>query len=169
MLWAAVLVSSSCFAFIPTADLQYRTAAQYTSLNLAADDKNPKTIDPLSKTSWYVVEAFGNVFGKKKSKSEEKEMDYSTDAPPQSIEETLQRIQDDFKRSYFLSGEVDALIYDEKCVFSDPFVSFEGRDRFITNLANLGSFVTKFSVRPLEFKADDPLNVKTKVVDWQSC
>ena len=112
------------------------------------------------KGSSAIVEAFGNVFGKKKS---EEETEYSIDAPPQSIQETLQRIQDDFGRSYFLSGDVDALIYDENCIFSDPFVSFAGRERFISNLANLGSFVTKFSARQLEFKADDPLYVKTKV------
>ena len=54
-----------------------------------------------------------------------------------------------------MSGQVDKLIYDEKCVFADPFVSFEGRDRFVDNLANLGSLITKYSARPLDYKVEE--------------
>jgi hypothetical protein len=48
----------------------------------------------------------------------------------------MERIQLDNDRSYFLSGEVDKLIYDEQCVFAD-------RDRIVEKLANLGSVITK--------------------------
>ena len=123
-------------------------------------DTPSEDIDPLAKTSWYVVEAFGNLFGAKKT---EEETPVSLENPPQSLQETLQRIKEDYSRSYFLSGEVDALIYDEHCTFSDPFVSFDGRDRFISNLSNLGSFITKYSVRPLEFEEVEPTLIKTKV------
>jgi len=131
-------------------------------------DGDEKKVDLLSKASWYGVEAFGNLFGKQKqkeAKGDNEIMTISLDQPPSSLQETLQRIQDDFDRSYFLSGEVDALIYTEDCTFSDPFVSFDGRDRFITNLANLGSFITKYSVKKLTFEPDqkDPTFVKTKV------
>jgi hypothetical protein len=59
---------------------------------------------------------------------------------PTSLQETLARIQLDNDRSYFLSGKVDTLIYDPDCIFSDPFISFRGRDHFVDHLANLGSF-----------------------------
>ena len=68
-----------------------------------------------------------------------------------------------------LSGAYRPKIY---CIFrgfrltffcSDPFVSFEGRDRFIANLANLGSFITKYSVKTLEFEESSTVFVKTKV------
>jgi hypothetical protein len=154
-----------CLAFLPI-DITTRFQYGQSVLKQAGKDDSPSAIDPIAKTSWYVVEAFGNVFGKggKTNKGDA----IALDRPPQSVQETLRRIRDDFGRSYFLSGDVDALIYDEQCVFSDPFVSFEGRDRFITNLANLGSFVTKFSVRPIAFNAEDPLNVKTKVCNFGS-
>jgi hypothetical protein len=53
----------------------------------------------------------------------------ATGATPQSLEETMQSIlQLDKDGYYFLSGQVDEEIYDPTCVFSDPFVSFEGQD-----------------------------------------
>ena len=45
-------------------------------------------------------------------------------------------------RDYFVSGQVDAALYAEDCVFADPFASFAGRQRFIDNLQNLGAFIT---------------------------
>lgn len=130
-----------------------------------SESSTTKEDDPLAKGAWYAVEAFGNLFGTatKRKEDEEGANYYSLNEPPKSLQETLQRIKDDNDRSYFLSGEVDRLIYDEMCTFSDPFVSFEGRDRFISNLANLGSFITKYSVRPLGYEVQEDNFVKTKV------
>jgi Uncharacterized conserved protein (DUF2358) len=83
------------------------------------------------------------------------------DEPPRSLQETLARLEDDNNRAYFLSGQVDKLIYDKKCVFSDPFVSFQGRDRFVENLANLGSFITKYNAKPLSYNVQGA-TVETK-------
>jgi hypothetical protein len=130
-----------------------------------SESSTTKEADPLAKGAWYAVEAFGNLFGAATTRKEDEEgpNNYSLDEPPKSLQETLQRIKDDNDRSYFLSGEVDRLIHDEMCTFSDPFVSFEGRDRFISNLANLGSFITKYSVRPLGYEVQEDGFVKTKV------
>jgi hypothetical protein len=121
-------------------------------------------MNPLTRASWYAVETFGNVFGSKEKAESQATTDFSK--APASLQETLTRIQLDNDRSYFLSGEVDKLIYDEDCVFADPFVSFKGRDRFVDNLANLGSFITKYSAKLLDYQvADDGSNeVKTKVM-----
>ena len=135
-------------------------------------DNDSKTIakenmNLATKASWYAVEAFGKVFGSKSNNTSDigpnvvKSIDLTR--APTSLEETLDRIQLDNDRSYFLSGEVDALIYDEKCVFSDPFVAFEGRDRFVDNLANLGSFITKYSSKVLSYQAEGT-TVTTKVM-----
>jgi len=68
-------------------------------------DKEPskkglkEDIDPLTKVSWYAVEAFGKVFGSKEEVAS-KAKNFSTDAPPQSIAETLARIQVDNEREY---------------------------------------------------------------------
>jgi len=123
--------------------------------------------EALKKTAWYATEAFGKVFGRRSDNNAA-----STDVPPSSSEETLRRIRSDvIDRSYFLSGEVDRLIYSEDCVFADPFVSFSGRDRFIDNLANLGSFITNYDARLISFDTDvvdgdesDPLTVSSKIM-----
>jgi len=129
-------------------------------LEMKQTNSKEKEIDSLAKVAWYGVEQFGNLFGKKK---QGEAIPINLESSPQSTEETLQRIQDDFDRSYFLSGEVDEKIYDEQCTFRDPFVSFQGKQRFIDNLANLGSFITRYSVRPLTFEQVDSSLVLTKV------
>jgi hypothetical protein len=116
------------------------------------ESKNTKEVDLLTKASWYGVEVFGKVFGSKRDSSTSA---YSLEQPPSSVEETKARLQADNNREYFLSGEVDKCIYDDQCVFADPFVSFKGRDRFVENLANLGSFITKYSAKPLSYYEED--------------
>jgi hypothetical protein len=135
----------------------------------ASRQESSTTKNPLELASWYAVEAFGKVFGTKKSDGGVVESDQAItliaiNKPPSSLEETLKRIQLDNDRSYFLSGEVDGLIYDDKCTFADPFVSFDGRDRFIENLSNLGSFITNYDAKMIKFEVDnDGSEVVTKV------
>ena len=135
---------------------------------LAKDNKDQQTRNNplLTKASWYAVEAFGKVFGSKnasKDNDDDNDLDLTIKSPT-SLQETLARIQLDNDRSYFLSGKVDTLIYDPDCIFSDPFVSFKGRDRFVDNLANLGSFITKYSAKMIDYTAEEPTSsVKTKV------
>jgi hypothetical protein len=119
--------------------------------------KDKKTGDsdpdnPFTKASWYAVEVFGKVFGSAPVDNVERAIDY--DAPPISLEETIRRLQADNDREYFLSGQVDELIYDLDCEFADPFVSFRGRSRFVENLQNLGSFITEYSARPLDYSTE---------------
>ena len=138
------------------------------------DEKGDDELNPIVKASWYAVEAFGKIFAPKggsmtepsgKDADDDEELDLSK--PPSSLQETMDRIQLDNDRSYFLSGEVDKLIYDKDCVFADPFVSFQGRDRFVENLSNLGSFITKYSARMLSCDSTDS-TVATKVSDFCS-
>ena len=131
------------------------------------DTTTEENMTLLTKASWYGVEAFGKVFGSKSDNTASidptvgKSIDLTQ--PPTCLQETLDRIQLDNDRSYFLSGNVDTLIYDEKCIFSDPFVAFEGRDRFVDNLANLGSFITKYSAKLLSYQTEGT-TVTTKVM-----
>ena len=130
---------------------------------LAARKNSDDTVpDVVTKVSWYAVEAFGNLF-KKSDSNNAAAMVVSIDLPPKSIQETQERIRIDNERYYFLSGTIDKLIYSDDCTFADPFVSFKGRDRFVQNLSNLGSFITKYSVKPLEYRiASDENAVITK-------
>lgn len=131
------------------------------------------TKNPLELASWYAVEAFGKAFGSKKDSNGDASSDgggggapaIDTTKPPSSLSETLERIRLDNDRSYFLSGEVDRLIYDEECTFADPFVSFDGRERFIDNLANLGSFITNYDARMIKYDVEkDGREIFTKVM-----
>ena len=135
----------------------------------ASRQESSTSKNPLELASWYAVETFGKVFGIKKSDVGVVESDQTStlidiNKPPSSLEETLKRIQLDNDRSYFLSGEVDGLIYDDRCTFADPFVSFDGRDRFIENLSNLGSFITNYDAKMIKFEVEnDGREVITKV------
>lgn len=142
---AAIIQGASAFV-PPNFLLQKRRFA------LAA--KDPKVPDAISKASWYAVEAFGKIFGRDNTASSSAQTSYSLDQPPATMKETQERLQIDNEREYFLSGEVDKLIYSEDCMFADPFVSFQGRDRFVENLANLGSFITEYTARPLDYRAE---------------
>jgi hypothetical protein len=127
------------------------------------DDGKKESLNPIAKASWYAVEVFGKVFGDSTTTTDVAVV--STSGAPRSLEETTQRIQLDNDRSYFLSGQVDEEIYDVNCIFSDPFVSFEGRDRFVDNLANLGSFITNYSAKVLDNRQVDETTVQTRVSD----
>lgn len=47
-----------------------------------------------------------------------------------SREEAVARLKTDFDRFYFVTGQMDLDLYEEDCTFSDPFVAFQGRQRF---------------------------------------
>ena len=106
------------------------------------EEKNEE-MNPLLKGAWFATEAFGKAFGKQK--------EIAVGSPPQSREELVSRIAADYAKEppYFIGGSFDRDIYSEDCTFADDFVSFDGRDRFEANLANLGSFITEASARPL--------------------
>jgi hypothetical protein len=136
---------------------------------MKGDNSIRDNIDPLTKASWYAVEAFGKVFkqqGKaQRQNNKQKKTVFDFTQPPSSLEEAFERIKLDNERNYFLSGEVDEQAYAEDCVFADPFVSFAGRDRFVENLQNLGSFITAYDTRPLKYDVNEDLfEVDTKLM-----
>jgi len=126
-----------------------------------------KSSDPLSLASWYAVEAYGKLFGDKNKfkKKNEAASTVNLDESPTSLLEASKRVKLDNDRSYFLSGQVDVLAYDEDCIFSDPFVAFSGRQRFVDNLQNLNSFITEYDARMLDYSQDDEgTTLKTKLM-----
>lgn len=129
---------------LPLASVGFLFDTSSYSIHSALNAK--KDMNPLTRASWYATEAFGKAFGSGKAPTVD-----STDSPPTSVAETKRRILVDNEREYFLSGQMDEAIYDPDCEFADPFVSFKGRDRFVENLQNLGSFITEYSARPLDY------------------
>jgi hypothetical protein len=172
-----ILVAHQCMSFAPppTTSSRRTWSKRSSSLGIKSETTkednatSSKNKNPLELASWYAVEAYGKVFGSKKSSivldrvSENINVDLTK--KPSSLEETLIRIKRDNDRSYFLSGEVDGLIYDEKCTFADPFVSFDGRDRFIDNLSNLGSFITNYDAKMIKYDVlNDGREIVTKIM-----
>ena len=75
---------------------------------------------------------------------------------PGDLDEAISRLTADYEgtaedpRPYFLTGKMDVALYDPDCEFADPFVAFNGRERFVENLQNLGvGFITESSTRTL--------------------
>ena len=144
-----------CHSFAPPTRTRHTIISLLTAKSDEQEEVVNKPKNPLELASWYAVEAFGKAFGsKKESDITASSSDIDLDKPPSSMDETLKRIQLDNDRSYFLSGEVDRYIYDEQCTFADPFVSFDGRDRFIDNLANLGSFITNYDAKMINYNVE---------------
>mmetsp|Transcript_1525 Transcript_1525/g.3250 ORF Transcript_1525/g.3250 Transcript_1525/m.3250 type:complete len:244 (+) Transcript_1525:222-953(+) len=170
-----LLVPPPCTSFTPALTRSSVSSSiihrgkDFSTLNLSKNDDNQnESKNPLELASWYAVEAFGKAFGSKNSvDGGNNQVSDSIDftKAPSSLDETLKRIQIDNDRSYFLSGEVDRLIYDEACTFADPFVAFDGRDRFIDNLSNLGSFITNYDAKMIKYDVEDEgREIVTKVM-----
>jgi Uncharacterized conserved protein (DUF2358) len=150
--------SCCCIERGPAVDTLLRLAAVgggKKNKNKNDGDDISATATPIEKAAWYAVETFGKVFGKLAGDREEDNETMVNTGPPTTLAETKRRLRADNDRSYFLSGQVDVELYSPDCVFQDPFVAFSGRDRFVANLQNLGSFITKYEARPLRYNDDD--------------
>jgi hypothetical protein len=91
------------------------------------------------KAAWIGTEMIGGVVAAATSPASRKGIPPgAAEAPPGSMVEAASRLRADYDRDYFVTGMIDADIYDEDCLFADPFASFRGRKRFIDNLQNLG-------------------------------
>jgi len=58
--------------------------------------------------------------------------------------EVLNGVIGDFEDGYLFSGKIDAEIYDENCVFTDPTLSFKGLARFESNIKSLKPILDTF-------------------------
>mmetsp|Transcript_9268 Transcript_9268/g.13773 ORF Transcript_9268/g.13773 Transcript_9268/m.13773 type:complete len:234 (+) Transcript_9268:116-817(+) len=168
---ASILVSTLLLlpieSFSPTI-FKAATITSHLSAQKVESDEGDKIENEnvVAKTSWYAAEVFGKMFGSSPSgKGNSVSTSLDITKPPSSISETLQRIKLDNDRFYFLSGEVDALSYDPECYFADPFVGFKGTGRFVENLQNLGSFITKYDVKLLDYEeSKNKLEVNTRLM-----
>jgi len=62
--------------------------------------------------------------------------------PPSSPEQLLERIRDDYvENNYLWTGDIDLSAFEEDCQFTDPTLTFTGRDKFVSNVSNLRPIV----------------------------
>eukprot|EP00903_Cladosiphon_okamuranus_P009328 g8897.t1 len=127
------------------------------------DDIKPTSDDPSLgiKAAWYGSELFGNIIGLGKSKEKAESGSESPAEEPISRPDAVARLKTDFDRFYFVTGQMDLDLYEPDCVFADPFVAFEGRERFKNNLDNLGSLMQDVSLDVTSWKVEEA-SLKTK-------
>ena len=111
---------------------------------------------PLVRAAWVAAEALGKaaaVFSRDGDDAGEATgRGDAVDVPARTVGEVVERLRRDYERNYFVTGSMDCGLYAEDCTFGDPFASFQGRDRFVENLANLALFVTRAEIRSLGFE-----------------
>jgi len=62
--------------------------------------------------------------------------------PPGSPERLLEKIRDDYVlNNYLWTGDIYTPAFEEDCRFTDPTLSFVGRDKFVSNVQNLRPIV----------------------------
>ena len=62
--------------------------------------------------------------------------------PPASPQELLERIKADYiVNNYLWTGDIDLAAFEENCQFTDPTLTFTGRDKFVSNVSNLRPIV----------------------------
>eukprot|EP00752_Nemacystus_decipiens_P016453 g14708.t1 len=129
----------------------------------AKDDIKPTSEDPSLgiKAAWYGSELFGNIIGFGKSKGQAESGPESSADEAISRQDAVARLKTDFDRFYFVTGQMDLDLYEPDCVFADPFVAFEGRERFKNNLDNLGSLMQDVSLDVTSWEEEEA-SLKTK-------
>ncbi|KAI4378020.1 hypothetical protein MLD38_015563 [Melastoma candidum] len=61
-------------------------------------------------------------------------------------------IKEDYKRSYFVTGNLTLNVYEEDCEFADPAGSFKGLRRFKRNCTNFGSLLEKSNMKLMKWE-----------------
>ena len=108
------------------------------------------------KAVWYGAEAVGKVVGATKTKDDADASPSANAGSTATVDSTgatltraraLELLREDYDSSYFVSGVGALAAYDPACEFSDPFVAFEGVDRFKQNVGNLGGMMRDIDLK----------------------
>ncbi|GMI48375.1 hypothetical protein TrCOL_g10816 [Triparma columacea] len=124
--------------------------------------------DFAKKAAWNAAELAGNIVSAV-SKDSSPPSPTSIEPPP-TFADAISCLREDYDASYFLSGKlINDNLYAPDCTFADPFASFDGRDRFISNLSNLALFVKDYKTKVIDFDIDEDtktvfVNVLVKLV-----
>lgn len=76
-------------------------------------------------------------------------------------------LQDDFARGYLFSGEINPVLYDDNCVFTDPTLSFKGLKTFQTNIENLKPVIKRFVGKNVVVLYSLELKERCIVANWR--
>ncbi|CAI5492892.1 unnamed protein product [Closterium sp. Naga37s-1] len=114
---------------------------------------------PLVRFAWYASEAFGKAVAAVRGGEAEggRGKGATAEGEPAVVERdaAIKALREDYDKSYFVTGEMTMWLYEPECEFADPFVSFNGRDRFKQNVSNLGSFMEEVSLKILDWQESE--------------
>ena len=153
-------------------------------LNYKEDKKGDDKLEPKNKIKeeekekgfliqavWYLSEGLGTVLGNLNSltsstDSRQKKMEYETYLANRSVmnlDQSIELLRADYDKVYFVTGDLNLDIYDENCIFADPFGSFTGLDRFKKNLDNLGGYLEDVTLKLRDFAVESNEIEKTSI------
>ncbi|CAI5483846.1 unnamed protein product [Closterium sp. Yama58-4] len=114
---------------------------------------------PLVRFAWYASEAFGKAVAAVRGGEADggRGKGATAEGEPAVVDRdaAIKALREDYDKSYFVTGEMTMWLYEPDCEFADPFVSFNGRDRFKQNVSNLGSFMEEVSLKILDWQESE--------------
>lgn len=88
-----------------------------------------------------LAEALGQVFSPRGDDTKAAAEETALPAGKKSLEALTDIIRKDYETVFWATGNGNFDVFDEDCLFADPFSSFRGLKRFKANAENLGKFV----------------------------
>ncbi|KAL9302954.1 hypothetical protein AtNW77_Chr2g0268971 [Arabidopsis thaliana] len=118
--------------------------------------KGPEPDNVLLKIAWYGSELLGiaaSVFRSPETSPIVTGFEVPVDCSGRAVRvAVVDSIKQDFKRSYFVTGNLTPEVYEEKCEFADPAGSFKGLARFKRNCTNFGSLIEKSNMKLMKWE-----------------
>ncbi|KAJ8900569.1 hypothetical protein K2173_025346 [Erythroxylum novogranatense] len=132
-----------------------RCEGQQNPITDSSESRKPE--NALLKLAWYGSELLGiaaSVF-RSPSKTVETREDFKLAVDESGTVDraiVVEKIKEDFERSYFVTGNLTLQVYEEECEFADPAGSFKGLGRFKRNCTNFGLLLEKSNMKLMKWE-----------------
>ncbi|KAK6141041.1 hypothetical protein DH2020_023135 [Rehmannia glutinosa] len=134
-----------------------RCCSKSPTNNSSANNEESESENVLLKIAWYGSEFLGIAasFLRSPAKSEDARagvelgVDGFGKIDRAAVVET---IKEDFRRSYFVTGNLAVDAYEEDCEFADPAGSFRGLSRFKRNCTNFGYLLERSNMKLMKWE-----------------
>lgn len=121
------------FTTLPTHYFSVRNSILSHSTKLNDDDEQQNLLTDFS-SKGFVSSLTSIVNFVSQSRPKDQEMQ----PPPSTPTLLLESIRDDYQiRNYLWTGDVELGCYENECKFTDPTISFEGKEQYVKNIQNL--------------------------------
>jgi len=137
------------FTTLPTHYFSVRNSILSHSTKLNDDDEQQNLLTDFS-SKGFVSSLTSIVNFVSPSRPKDQEMQ----PPPSTPTLLLESIRDDYQiRNYLWTGDVELGCYENECKFTDPTISFEGKEQYVKNIQNLRPIIDAL-IEPGECQSD---------------